>query len=199
MDVTATIEISVEQSTDRAGDLEQYRPYLMRFARAKISDAHTVEDLVQDTLLAALTGNSPFLGRSGLRTWLTSILNHKIVDTYRRNTIENSRRVTVPANDEAASASMAHEELLEVAAEVETRQGLADPIEEVERRQLASAIGNAIRSLPSRQRDAFVLVHMHGYSGDEAARRVGVTNSNLWIILHRTRKMLQSQLQGSYR
>lgn len=196
---TATIESSVVQSTDPAGDLEQYRPYLMRFARTRISDAHTVEDLVQDTLLAALTGNSPFLGRSGRRTWLTSILNHKIVDTYRRNTTENSRRVTIAANDEASSASMAHEELLQVAAEVEARQGLVDPIEEVERRQLASALGNAIDGLPSRQRDAFVLVHMHGYSGDEAARRVGITKSNLWIILHRTRKMLQSQLQGVYR
>ena len=157
--------------------------------------------VVQDTLLAALTGNSPFLGKSGLRTWLTSILNHKIIDTYRRNTTENSRRVTASADDESSTSSVSHEELmqgLQGSDEQEVRQGLADPSEEVERRQLASNIMNAIDELPSRQRDAFVLVHMHGYSGDEAAKRVGVTNSNLWIILHRTRKMLQTQLRGAY-
>ena len=56
----------------------------------------------------------------------------------------------------------------------------------------------AVDSLPPRQRDAFVLVHMHGHSGGEAAARLGVSLGNLWIILHRTRKLLQSQLQGKY-
>ena len=46
--------------------------------------------------------------------------------------------------------------------------------------------------------DAFVLVHMHGCSGAEAAKKVGVTPSNLWIILHRTRKALQAELRMSY-
>ena len=188
--------------TNRARELEQLRPYLMRFARTKINDAHTAEDLVQDTLLAALTGKSPFLGNAGLRTWLTSILNHKIIDTYRRNTVENRRRVTVSVHDEAGASAGMHEESLlglQTTEEHDVRQGLGDPGEAVERGQQASNIMNAIDGLPARQRDAFVLVHMHGYSGDEAARRVGVTNSNLWIILHRTRKMLQSQLQGEYR
>ncbi|MEP7154280.1 MAG: sigma-70 family RNA polymerase sigma factor [Betaproteobacteria bacterium] len=181
--------------SDCACDLEQYRPYLVRFARAKITDTHIVEDLVQDTLLAAMTARSPFLGRSALRTWLTGILNHKIVDVYRLATLEKSRRLTAPASDEIPADWLAQEESLHAAREAETRQGLIDPIEEVERRQLASSLTDAIRSLPPRQRDAFVLVHMHGHSGEEAARRIGVTNSNLWIILHRTRKMLQSQLQ----
>lgn len=186
----------------RTNQLEQHRPYLMRYARAKVSDPHTAEDLVQDTLLAALTGNSPFLGNAGLRTWLTSILNHKIIDTYRRNHSESVRRVTAPASDETHAASASHEESLhamQAGDDHDIRQGLSEPSVEAERRQLASNLMHAIHRLPARQRDAFVLVHMHGYSGDEAARRVGVTSSNLWIILHRTRKMLQSQLQAAYR
>ncbi len=193
---------SVNATTiDRSSALEQHRPYLMRYARGKISDAHTAEDLVQDTLLAALTANSPFLGNSGLRTWLTSILNHKIIDTYRRNHSESTRRVTAPANDETMAAASPEDSLhaMQAADQHDVSQGLDDPSKEVERRQLASNLMHAIQRLPTRQRDAFVLVHMHGYSGDEAARRVGVTSSNLWIILHRTRKMLQVQLQSAYR
>jgi len=189
-------------TADLANALEQHRGYLMRYARAKISDQHTAEDLVQDTLLAALTGNSRFLGNSGLRTWLTSILNHKIIDTYRRNHSESARRVMAPADDDTMAASASHEESLhamQATVDQDIRQGLGDPGEEVERRQLGSNLMHAIDRLPSRQREAFVLVHMHGYSGDEAARRVGVTSSNLWIILHRTRKLLQSQLQAAYR
>lgn len=188
----------MRSDVDHTFELEQHRPYLMRFARGKIGCIHTAEDLVQDTLLAALTGNSPFLGKSGLRTWLTSILNHKIIDTYRKNTTEYSRRVVAPTGDDAGESSPSPEEYLQGSEAPDVRQGLTDPSEEVERRELATNIMSAIGNLPSRQRDAFVLVHMHGYSGDEAARRVGVTNSNLWIILHRTRKILQAQLHGAY-
>ena len=81
----------------------------MRYARAKISDQHTADDLVQDTLLAALTGNSRFLGNSGLRTWLTSILNHKIIDTYRRNHSESARRVIAPADDDTMALDLTRE------------------------------------------------------------------------------------------
>ena len=181
---------------DLTREIEALRPYLMRFARAKLQDVHTAEDVVQDTLLAALAGKTPFLGQSGLRTWLTSILNYKIIDTYRKNAQENTRRVTRhPREDESSN----HDDELQAQAEQQdVRQGLSDPSQEIERRQLADRMMAAVQQLPAKQRDVFVLVQMHGYSGDEAAKAVGLSHSNVWVILHRARKMLQVQLRGVY-
>src|SRR3954468_9468751 len=64
-------------------DLEPQRSYLLRVARLQLRDEALAEDVVQETLLAALSG-SGFSGKSSVRTWLTGILKHKIVDAIRR-------------------------------------------------------------------------------------------------------------------
>jgi len=64
--------------------LERQRPYLLRFAALQLRDPNAAEDAVQETLVAALVGEANFAGRSNLRTWLTGILKHKIIDSIRR-------------------------------------------------------------------------------------------------------------------
>ena len=74
-----------------AAELETHRGYLLRVARLQLRDEALAEDVVQETLLAALPG-SGFSGKSSLKTWLTGILKHKIVDAIRRK-----QREPVPA------------------------------------------------------------------------------------------------------
>src|SRR3954447_12279389 len=64
--------------------VEGERAYLMRYASLQLRDRAAAEDAVQETLLAALAGEAGFAGRSNLRTWLTGILKHKIIDTIRK-------------------------------------------------------------------------------------------------------------------
>jgi RNA polymerase sigma factor (sigma-70 family) len=68
---------------DLAAQLDAHRGYLLRVARLQLRDEALAEDVVQDTLLAALSGKG-FAGKSSLKTWLTGILKHKIVDAIRR-------------------------------------------------------------------------------------------------------------------
>src|SRR3982751_3865936 len=70
-------------AADFAQELERHRSYLLRVAHLQLRDRDSAEDVVQETLLAALSG-SGFSGKSSLRTWLTGILKHKIVDAIRR-------------------------------------------------------------------------------------------------------------------
>ena len=65
-------------------ELERQRSYLLRVARLQLRDGALAEDVVQDTLAAALTAREGFSGKSTLKTWLTGILKHKIVDAIRR-------------------------------------------------------------------------------------------------------------------
>jgi len=61
-----------------------HRPYLYRYALSKLRRTDSADDVVQETLMAALEGKTTFRGDSALRTWLTGILKHKIVDWQRR-------------------------------------------------------------------------------------------------------------------
>jgi len=68
--------------------VEGERAYLLRYATLQLRDRAAAEDAVQETLVAALAGEARFGGRSNLRTWLTGILKHKIVDAIRRSSRE---------------------------------------------------------------------------------------------------------------
>src|SRR5215831_111553 len=64
--------------------LEHHGDYLYRYALTRVFDAAVAEDLLQETLLAAMGGYQEHEGRSSERTWLIGILRHKIVDHFRR-------------------------------------------------------------------------------------------------------------------
>lgn len=54
--------------------IEAERPYLSRYALARVRECDAAEEVVQEALLAALNGCAGFACISTLRTWLTSIL-----------------------------------------------------------------------------------------------------------------------------
>ncbi len=59
--------------------VEQYTNEMLRWAFHKVSDIELAKDLVQDTFLIAAEKQSSFKGESKPKTWLFSILNHKII------------------------------------------------------------------------------------------------------------------------
>ncbi|WON83831.1 sigma factor [Chromobacterium haemolyticum] len=70
-------------------DIEAERPYLFRYALAQLREKDAADEVVQETLLAALESRASFSGKSTLRTWLTSILRFKLIDALRRKGKEN--------------------------------------------------------------------------------------------------------------
>ena len=66
-----------ERWVDEHGDL-------YRYALVPVRRTEVAEDLVQETLLAAVRSREKFGGRSSERSWLVGILKNKIVDYYRK-------------------------------------------------------------------------------------------------------------------
>ncbi|MCK5344766.1 MAG: sigma-70 family RNA polymerase sigma factor, partial [Candidatus Heimdallarchaeota archaeon] len=64
--------------------VESYTSDLYFWALHKVSDPEQAKDLVQDTFLAAAEKVQGFKGDSTPKTWLFSILNHKVIDFYRK-------------------------------------------------------------------------------------------------------------------
>ncbi|WNV03000.1 sigma factor [Candidatus Methylospira mobilis] len=81
-----------EQWLDGHGD------YLFRFALLRVQNESTAEDMVQETLLAALSAHHQRAGLSSERTWLTGILKHKIIDHFRCSRREQ------PLDEDSAAA-----------------------------------------------------------------------------------------------
>lgn len=64
--------------------LTEFGDDLFSYAVGRVETVQTAEDLVQDTLIAAVQNYSQFQGRAAPKTWLLSILRRKLVDHYRR-------------------------------------------------------------------------------------------------------------------
>src|SRR6187431_1301468 len=84
---------------DLAREVNAQRSYLLRVAQLQLRDRDQAEDVVQETLLAALEAQAKYAGKSSVKTWLTGILKHKVVDAIRRKQREPSVSTLQPEAD----------------------------------------------------------------------------------------------------
>ena len=173
--------------------VEALRPYLLRFAALQLRDAAAAEDAVQEALLAALAGQASFASRANLRTWLTGILKHKIVDAIRRQARE-------PALPEGA------EEDLEELDGLFNRQGhwderpaaWGDPDGALEQAQFYRALEACLARLPARTAQCFMLREHLGLETAEICKELAITPTNCWVMLYRARMTLRACLQQTW-
>ena len=179
---------------DFRAQVEALRPYLLRYASLQLRDAAAAEDAVQEALVAALAGEAGFAGRANLRTWLTGILKHKIVDTIRRQSRER------PASDPETEADdgefdglfdrRGHWEPMPAAWE--------HPEQALNQRQFLAALEACLRALPERTARAFMMREHLGLETPEICKELGITATHLWVMLHRARMALRLCLQENW-
>ena len=169
--------------------LEAYGDYLFNLAVGQVRDETAAEDLVQETFLAALKARDTFRGQSSDRTWLVGILRHKIYDHLRR--ICRERLVQ---SDEASPRpdQEAWDESVLWAHEVEAER--LEPSRRMELAEFRQALETALGKLPPRIAQVFQLYAVEERSNDEVCDRLGISENNLWVMLHRARKQLRAEL-----
>jgi RNA polymerase sigma-70 factor (ECF subfamily) len=182
---------------DISRDLHQHRGYLLRVARLQLRDEAQAEDVVQETLVAALSG-SGFSGKSSLRTWLTGILKHKIVDAIRKK-----------QREPIAAAAFGN---LEAEVDIEDFDGLfrsggewdappaewGDPEAALERREFFDVMDFCLEKLPPNTARAFIMREVMELETDEICKELAITSNNLWVILYRARVALRLCLERSW-
>ncbi len=170
--------------------LNEHGDALYRHAYFRLRDKMAAEDVVQETLLAALKGHERFAGRSSQRTWLIGILNNKVVDYLRKQIREQSL-------DQGDLGDAELEDLL-FEADGHWRRppsSWGDPDAAFEQTVFWQAFAKCLEELPVRQAQAFSLCEMDGVGGGEASKVLGVSTTNIWVILHRARLRLKECLQ----
>jgi RNA polymerase sigma-70 factor, ECF subfamily len=153
------------------------RPYLLRFAQRKLRDPALAEDAVHDVIEAVLAGRARFAGRAALRSWLTAVLKHKIVDVLRRQASHES----LDGDDEGQGGA---------------GQRIACPAprpdEIAEQRQELARVLAGIERLPATLRDAMRLRFVEEGSTASVCAALGISEENLFVRVHRARKQLLS-------
>ena len=178
---------------DFRSQIEALRPYLLRFASLQLRDAAAAEDAVQEALLAALAGESGFAGRANLRTWLTGILKHKIVDAIRRQ----AREPRLP--DEPDGTPGDFEALFERNGHwAERPAGWSDPDGALEQAQFFRALELCLERLPARTGRAFMMREHLGLETPEICKELGITPTHCWVMLYRARMTLRECLQQTW-
>ena len=171
--------------------VDAHADYLFNFAIGQVRDTSVAEDLVQETFLAALKSQNGFSGRSSERTWLVGILRHKICDHLRKTCRERAVRVeTPPAHDDDGDAfdeSMSW--IHQVAAES------TSPSKRIELAEFREHLEKAMGKLPPRIAQVFQFYSIEERPNQEVCQRLNISESNLWVMLHRARKQLRTELE----
>ena len=170
--------------------VETHGDYLFNFAIGQVRDTNVAEDLLQETFLAALKAQETFSGRSSERTWLVGILRHKLYDHLRRTCRERAVRAEpLPAHDaEALDDTMLW--LHQVAAES------VSPSRRIELAEFRQQLEHAMGKLPPRLAQVFQLYTIEERPNQEVCEQLNISESNLWVMLHRARRQLRAELDG---
>ena len=180
-------------STDISGDLEPQRGYLLRVARLQLRDEALAEAVVQETLLAALSG-SGFSGKSSLRTWLTGILKHKIVDAIRRK----SRTPAMSSLEDECQIDD-FDALFDATGHWENPPASwGDPESDLSRKEFFDVMDFCLDKLPPNTARVFVMREVLELSSEEICKELTITANNLWVILYRARMSLRECLEMNW-
>ena len=178
-----------ESEPDPQRWLADHGDMLYAMARRRVASREAAEDLVQETLLAAVRGLDGYRGEAAVQTWLVSILQRKVIDHYRHAAAERRGGGAEPVL--SLSGFFDGEGFwLEPVAEWG-----ADPAADLERADLADDLAACAAALPDTLRDAYVLREMQDTPAEEVCQALNITASNLWARLHRARLAMRACLE----
>jgi RNA polymerase sigma-70 factor (TIGR02943 family) len=166
------------------------RGYLLRFARLQLRNDAWAEDVVADTMLAALEKPQSFAGKSSLKTWLVGILKYKIIDCLRANTREIASSIN---SDEDAEL----EDLLFLpdGHHRNAPYEWPNPEQSLNSKQFLEVMDMCINEMPPTMGRVFLMREWMEFSTDEICIELTVSSSNVWVLLHRARLRLRECLQ----
>ncbi|MEM7163857.1 MAG: sigma-70 family RNA polymerase sigma factor [Planctomycetota bacterium] len=165
------------KSGDRGNDemelLLEQTPWVRRLARRMLIDENSVDDVVQETYLAAL--QSPPKTSRPVLPWLGTVV---------RNFVRMGKRGDGRRSQRERS----------VAAPVEQPESI-DPVEETETRTI---VAEAVQSLQEPYRSTVFLYFYRELSTPEIARLEGVPANTVRVRLRRALKQLEGKLDSRY-
>lgn len=170
--------------------VDQHGDYLFRYAMLRLRDRSVAEDLVQETFLAALKSRGSFAGSSSEATWMVGILKHKIADHFRRQ----AREAPLEDGDLREQPDPSSFDRSGHWTSGPTDWG-GNPADLYREKKFLDQFTKCLAGLSPNLANAFTLREIEGADTGEICKVLNVTETNLWVILHRARMHLRQCLE----
>ncbi len=172
---------------------DAFRELIRRYERPVFSlifrmvrDRELAEDLAQDTFIKVLNHIDRYRPEFKLSSWLFKIANNVAIDHLRRRQLDT---ISMSGSPHALTADAIEATSFEVAGQQET------PLQEMEARELGSAIEQAISRLRPEYRSCIMLRHVEGRSYEEIAATLDLPLGTVKTYIHRARNELRKALE----
>jgi RNA polymerase sigma-70 factor, ECF subfamily len=170
-----------------------FRELLRRYERPVFSlifrmvrDREISEDLAQDTFIKVLNHIDRYRPEFKLSSWLFKIANNVAIDHLRKRQLDT---ISIDGSPHAATAAEVEATTLDLAAQQESA------LEEMEARELGTAIERAIARLRPEYRSCIMLRHVEGRSYEEIAATLDLPLGTVKTYIHRARHELRDALE----
>lgn len=172
--------------------MRQHGDVLWAFLLARTGSREIAEEVLQETILAAMQAADQFAGTSSRRTWLLGIAVHKLADHFRRGRREAVSTAQPHAEPETGSGGGSDAPFGPAGKwdELPSRWG-ERPDDAAERAELLDALRDCLAALPPDLADAVCLRDLLGMPSSDVCKALGLTPTNLWTRTHRARSSLR--------
>ena len=157
-----------------------------RFVFRSVRVQAIADDLLQDVWFSVARSAVSYAPTARFKTWLFTMAHHRLVDHFRTAKKHLSLHGTGPQDDDGDGQA------LEDTLAADSGFG---PVRQLESREQAAALIEAVEQLPQEQREAFLLQAEAGLSVDEIAAATGVTFETAKSRLRYARSSLRQRLQ----
>ena len=189
--VTAAKEIPLKHESDdqrwsqlmasaQAGNESDYRQLLTEltnviynFLRSRFGNHHFAEDCVQETLIAIHQARHTYDQRRPFRPWLFAIVRNRAIDTLRKQRTRQKMTTQYQGEQIVLSQTIQQNE-----AENEIVKG------------------RLLDSLSVQHREVLVLTKIIGFTGAEAAKKLGISESLVKVRVHRAIRKLKQLMEA---
>jgi len=161
---------------------DRHQLAVWRYVQRSVHDAALADELVQDVWFSLVRQAPRYEPRARFRTWLFTLAHHRLVDHFRTHHPSLSLDATT---DDGASLADA------LAAD----SGFS-PLRQLQSREQAQALLDALAALPATQREAFLLQAEGALTVTEIARTTGVPPETAKSRLRYARASLRLTLEG---
>ena len=158
--------------------MRRYNQRIYRAIRAILKDESEVEEVMQQSYVAAYSHLGQFTSSAKFSTWLTRIAINEELARRRRA----ARLTAIEDVARLENAPMAEPDAAE------------NPEERASRRELAGILEHAIDELPEMYRSALMLREIEGMNTAEAATVLSITEDALKMRLHRAKQLVRESV-----
>ncbi|HET9745628.1 MAG TPA: sigma-70 family RNA polymerase sigma factor [Chitinophagaceae bacterium] len=163
--------------------IRRNNPYLYKIGMSYDYHHEDVQDLMQETFIAAYLSLEKFEGRSSFKTWVTRIMLNQCFQKAQKHSFKNEK---------------ADGTLNEKATPMFENIQSTDTYRSVLNNELGNIVGNALVSIPFEYRMVFSLRELNGMSIAETAELLNISETNVKVRLNRAKHMLREKVEQMY-